>query len=128
MYVPGIGSLEGMTGVFIACTDIGPIQGGTSGTMTVQEFDQVVLSCPSPASTPPAVIGWTTDSVLISPSADGRVGITLNGDLVISGVVVEETGRHYRCQATNPVSNEMVQSSQSVLLSYNSGKLRHCHV
>ena len=96
--------------------------------MNVQEFDQVVLRCPPPSSTPPAIISWLKDSTEVTPSSDGKVGITLDGDLVISGVRVEDTGRHYICTATNPVSMDKVTSSTSVLLEYSNGNCLHCHI
>ena len=105
--------------LLFGCTDIDSIEGASSGTMTVRVFDQVVLRCPPPASTPPAVISWLKENVAIAPTSDGRVGITLDGDLVISGVQVEDTGRHYICQATNLVAEVTERSSTSVLLQHN---------
>lgn len=114
--------------LFAWCSGIDPIQGASSGTINVQEFDQVVLRCPPPPSTPPAIISWLKDSTEVTPSSDGKVGITLDGDLVISGVRVEDTGRHYICSATNPVSMDKVTSSTSVLLVYSNGNCLHCHI
>lgn len=107
--------------LIFVCTDIDSIQGATSGTMNVRVFDQVVLRCPPPASTPPSAISWLRDSSTVTPTSEGRVAVSLDGDLVISGVQAGDTGRHYHCQATNPVSMVTVTSSTSVLLEYNAG-------
>ena len=75
-----------------------------SKTLQVPENGTAVFVCEVPPSWPPAQVYWEKGGERVDHEADNRMWLLPSGNLYIIGVRRLDEG-HYKCSATNPVTD-----------------------